>query len=125
MIALNELDERESVSREHFESYLKLLAPFAPHAAEELWASLGNKESIHVSEWPRFDPKLIKDPDATIVVQINGRVRGSFESERGKGEEELKSLAKALPEAKKWLEDKKIKRIVVVPDKLVNIVTES
>jgi leucyl-tRNA synthetase len=125
MIALNELDKGKSIARKDFESYLKLLAPFAPHVAEELWISLGNKKSIHVSEWPKFDPAMVKDSNASIVVQINGRVRGSFESERGKGKEWLENTAKTLPEAKKWLEGKKIKRIVVVPDKLVNVVTES
>jgi leucyl-tRNA synthetase len=121
MIAVNEL-EKATISREDFEVILKLLAPFAPHVSEELWASLGHKESIHVSGWPVYDPKLSADDEATIIVQINGKVRGSFKSKIGSDKGELERIAKGLPETKKWLEGKKIGRVIVVPDRLVNIV---
>ncbi len=130
MIALNELektasgpDQSPAISRSQFESYLKLLAPFAPHVTEELWISFGNKKSIHTSEWPEYDPKLIVDSQATIAVQINGKMRGTFTAATDTPEEAIKSAALALPEAKKWLEGKEIRKIIVVKGKLLSIVT--
>jgi leucyl-tRNA synthetase len=122
MIAANELEKAPAVSREHFESYLKLLAPFAPHATEELWSALGNKKSIHVSEWPTYDPAMLESAEATIIIQVNGKVRGSFKAPTGTGKEQLEQMAKDSPEAKKWLENKAVKRVIAVPDRLVNIV---
>jgi len=122
MIALNEIEKAPEVSRAQFESYLKLLAPFAPHVTEELWTSLGNKKSIHVSEWPKYDPKLVVDDGTTIVVQVNGKMRGSFTAPIGESDDSLKAKALALPEAKKWLEGKEVKKVIVVKGKLVSIV---
>ena len=122
MIALNELDAAPTVARSDFESFLKLLAPFAPHVAEELWLALGNKGSVHISSWPTYDPALLIDSEAKIVLQIDGKTRGSFTAPTGAGKDELERLAKAQPEAKKWLENKQVNRVIVVPGKLVNIV---
>jgi len=122
MICLNELEKSESVSRTALESYLKLLAPFAPHVAEELWSSMGNKKSIHTSEWPKCDPDMLIESEVKIMLQVNGKVRGSFMAPTGTGKEDLEKMARDLPEAKKWLEAKEIRRTIVVPDKLVNIV---
>jgi leucyl-tRNA synthetase len=122
MIAVNELEKAESLSRPQFETLLKLIAPFAPHVTEELWTTLGNKKSIHISEWPEFDPKLIADEEANIVVQINGKVRASFKVAADSPEEQLRLAALALPEVKKWLEGKQIKKIIVVKSRLISIV---
>ena len=122
MIALNELDKSESVSRADFESYLKLVAPFAPHVADELWTALGNKKSIHISPWPTYDPALLTDSETKIILQVNGKVRGSFMVPTGTGVDELGARAKSLPEAKKWLTGKTVQRVVTVVDRLVNIV---
>ncbi|HEX7724710.1 MAG TPA: leucine--tRNA ligase [Candidatus Paceibacterota bacterium] len=122
MICTNELEKLERVSRADYEAFLKLLAPFAPHVAEELWTELGNKKSIHVSEWPRFDEKMLVENTATIILQINGKVRGSFTSPLNASKETLETMAKSLPEAQKWLNGNTVKRVIVVPDKLVNIV---
>ncbi|MDB5239321.1 MAG: leucine--tRNA ligase [Candidatus Parcubacteria bacterium] len=123
MIALNELEKSESLDRHTLETYLKLLAPFAPHVTEELWTDIGNKKSVHVSEWPIFDPALLVEATATIILQINGKTRGSFIAPSGAGKEELEKAAKSAPEAEKWLKDKVIQRVIAVPGKLVNIVT--
>ncbi len=125
MIAANELEKIAAASaldRGAYESYLKLLAPFAPHVTEELWAMLGNKKSIHISEWPTYDPALIADDQSTIILQINGKTRGSFTAASGAGKEELEKKAREAPEARKWLEGKEIKRVVTVLGRLVNIV---
>lgn len=122
MIAVNELEKCTVIPRDHYEALLKLLAPFAPHAAEELWATLGNMRSIHLAAWPAYDAKLAADSEATIIVQVDGRVRGSFKAETGAEKGELEKMARDLPEAKKWLEGKTVSKIIVVPDRLVNIV---
>ena len=122
MIAVNELEKAEFISRKQFEILLKLLAPFAPHATEELWASIGNKKSIHISDWPICDEKLIVDDQVNIIVQINGKVRANFMADAGTTNGELENKAKSLPEIKKWTEGKEIKKVVVIKGKLVSIV---
>ena len=122
MIALNEIEKCETLGRIQYESILKLLAPFMPHAAEELWFSLKNKKSIHVAEWPTYDPALATDSELTIMVQINGKVRGSFTASADSSPAELENMARALPEAIKWMEGKKVSKVIIVPKRLVNIV---
>ncbi len=122
MIALNELEKQEAIGRSTYEAYLKLLAPFAPHVVEELWSTLGNKKSIHLSEWPTYDPELIAETESTIVIQVNGKTRGAFQAPAEAGKDELERLARSAPEAQKWIEGKKVDRVIVIPSKLVNIV---
>ncbi|MEK7641588.1 MAG: class I tRNA ligase family protein [Patescibacteria group bacterium] len=122
MIALNELEKNESIRQGSYEMLLQLLAPFAPHVTEELWSSLGNKDSIHASPWPVYDPTLAVESEATIMVQVNGKIRGSFVAAVDTAREELERLAQEYPEAKKWLEGKSVTKVIVVPNKLVNIV---
>ncbi len=124
MIALNELEKQESIAHSDYEIFLRLLAPFAPHVTEELWSSLGNKKSIHVSEWPTYNPALVIDAETTIIVQVNGKVRASFVADAEASDADLETTAKDLPEVKKWLEGKGIKKVIVVPKKLVNIVVD-
>ncbi|MFA6459476.1 MAG: class I tRNA ligase family protein [Candidatus Paceibacterota bacterium] len=123
MIATNELEKMEAISKEHFEIILKLLAPFAPHITEEVWSSvLKNKKSIHVSDWPHFDPSLVVEDEINMVVQVGGRVRASFRIAPGESEEKIKETALALPEVKKWIGDSAIKKVIVVKGKLVSVV---
>jgi leucyl-tRNA synthetase len=122
MIALNELEKIETIGTQQYASFLQLLAPFAPHIVEELWASLGNKTSVHLAPWPTYDASLAVDNEVTIMVQINGKVRGSFMVPVDSSREELESRAKALPEAAKWIAGGQIKKVIVVLNKLVNIV---
>ncbi len=122
MICANELEKSDALSRADFEAFLKLLAPFAPHVTEELWSAVGNRKSIHLSMWPSFDPALLSDDEATIIVQINGKARASFKIASGADKAAIESAARALPEAQKWLQGAPIKRVVVVPGRLVNFV---
>lgn len=124
MITLNELEKAEAVDSEQYGIFLQLLAPFAPHVADELWEYLGNKTSIQTVKWPTFDPTLAVDNQTTIVVQINGKMRGSFTAAMDAHKEELEKSARAIPEAAKWLEGKQVIKIVIVPNKLVNIVVK-
>jgi leucyl-tRNA synthetase len=122
MIAVNEMEKAEAITRTQFEKLLQLAAPFAPHVTEELWSILGNKSSIHEAEWPEFDPQLVIDTEATIIVQINGKTRGSFTAPSQASKEELEKSARSIPETIKWLEGKEVKKTIVVPGRLVNFV---
>jgi leucyl-tRNA synthetase len=124
MIAMNDL-EKMTVNRSQLELMLKLLAPFAPHMADELWNLLGNDRSIHISAWPAYDASLAMDSTARIGIQINGKLRASFEADINKAkndEEYMKSTALNHPDVQKWLAGQNIKKIIVVKGKLVSIV---
>lgn len=122
MILANDMERAESFSKEIYESFLKLLAPFAPHMTEELWNGLGNTGSVHTSTWPVFDEKKIVTSEVTIAIQVNGKVRDEIVVASGAGEEEVKTLALARPVIQKWLEGKEIKKAIFVPGKLLSIV---
>jgi leucyl-tRNA synthetase len=130
MICLNELESASAqgsgVTRSDFESFLKLLAPFAPHMTEELWQSVswrsGKKGSIHQSEWPKFDENKIVGEQAVIAVQVNGKVRGEIQGTAGASQEEVQNMALNKDEIKKWLAGKQIKKVIFVPNRILNFV---
>ena len=125
MIFLNELeklDHTSNVSKTVFDTFLKLLAPFAPHMTEEIWHGFGHKTSIHLEEWPKFDESKIKEENTLITIQINGKVRGQLEIKTGASEETVKEKALNLSEIQKWLADKKAKKVIFVPDRIINFV---
>ncbi|MEK7629820.1 MAG: alpha/beta fold hydrolase [Patescibacteria group bacterium] len=123
MILLNEMEKNEkSIITNHLLLFLKLLAPFAPHLAEELWMALGNKESVHQSEWPKFDPKLIKEETFTLIIQINGKVRDQVEAKIGISESEAGKLAIKQERMKQYLAENKPKKVIFVPNRLINFV---
>ena len=124
MILLNEMEkERESLQLTAYSLFLKLLAPFAPHIAEELWATLGEKKSIHTQLWPKFDKKKAQAETFELVVQVNGKVRDTFPVPRGTSREELERLARERERVMKALDNKQPARVIYVPEKLINIVT--
>ena len=108
--------------REVFSKLLILLSPFVPHFAEELWQACGNKESILKSGWPEYDPRLLMEENITIVVQVNGKVRSKVEVPAAINEDGLKKIVLADDKLKSWIQDKPVKKFIVVPQKLVNIV---
>ena len=120
MILLNEIEKTGSVGRVRWETYLRLLAPFAPHVAEELWHELGHKSSIHTEMWPEYDAALLKDETVTIAIQINGKTRGEAQVPSGADKSAQESAAREAVAAR--LEGKKIVRTIVVPNRLVNFV---
>jgi len=114
-----------SLSPSEVQDFLKLLAPMAPHLAEEIWSEvLGQKPSIHEQIWPEYDPKLIKEETATIIVQVNGKVRGQIEVRYAirNTQNEVEKLARAELNVARNLEDKKIKKTIFVPGRLINFV---
>ncbi|MDO8471422.1 MAG: class I tRNA ligase family protein [bacterium] len=124
MIFANALDKQEKVSQKEFETLLLLLAPFAPHITEELWSKLGfSQNSIHLEPWPTYDSKKLLKDEITLAVQINGKVRASLLVSRGQSEEEIRVAALSLPAVKKWLDEKEPKKVIIVPERIISIVT--
>jgi leucyl-tRNA synthetase len=121
MVLLSEM-EKSRAGKKTFEVFLRLLAPFAPHITEEIWSSFGHKSSIHLEEWPQFDESKIKEQSATIVIQINGKVRAQFEAPFGISESEAKNKAISMPEVQKWLTGGEPKKVIFVPNKILNFV---
>jgi leucyl-tRNA synthetase len=122
MIYVNELGKVDPLPRSLWEPLVLMLAPYAPHLAEELWQKAGHAKSLAREPWPSFDESLCADDTKEIVVQVNGRIRERFNAAAGAPQEELERTALALPKVTEWTEGKKIAKIVVVKDKLVNIV---
>jgi len=115
--------EKFNISKKQLETFLKLLSPFAPHLAEEIWKEkLGNKESIHLEGWPVYDQKLITEEEINLVIQINGKTREIIKVPRDITEDEARELSLASEKIKKHLGDKKVKRFVYIKNRLVNFV---
>ena len=108
--------------REVFSKLVIMLSPIAPHFSEELWQILGNKESIFKSAWPKYDPKLLIEENVELVIQVNGKVRSKIQVSRSISENELKELVLKDEKLAVWLEAKQLKKFIVVPQKLINIV---
>jgi leucyl-tRNA synthetase len=118
---------QKGASNKNLEVLVKLIAPFTPHLAEEVWHEvLKNKDSIHISAWPKHDPKLIKEENVTVVVQINGKLRGELivDGNLSQNKEEMEKLAKSDGKITKWLKDLKIIKVVFVPGKIINFVIQ-
>lgn len=124
MIFINEVSKHKKIPHYVWYNFVKLLNPYAPHLAEELWQKMGNDESIAYSHWPMFVEKFCVDQTCTVVVQVNGKLRGKFEVEAGTSKEGLERLALSNEGAVRNIEGKEIKKIITVPDKLVNIVVQ-
>jgi leucyl-tRNA synthetase len=99
-----------------------MLAPMAPHIAEELWEMLGNQGGISKAKWPRYREDLTREEQIEIIIQINGRLRGKMVVEENLGEDETRERAMTDPRIAPLLVGKQIVKVVVVPKKLVNIV---
>jgi leucyl-tRNA synthetase len=119
-------DSTEEISRrvirEAIETVVVLLSPFVPHFAEELWETLGNQGSVIKTQWPDYDPEAVLEEEILIVIQVNGRLRDRMTIPASYGEEEVKAWALKSDRIRKLLEGKEIRRVILVPRKLVNIV---
>ncbi len=110
------------VYAEGIRTLILLLAPFAPHIAEELWQAVGGTDSVHRQSWPSYDPRALVADTVTIVVQVNGKLRGSFEAPADVTPEEQERLALQSEAAQRYLQGAAPKKVIVVPKKLVNLV---
>lgn len=124
MIFINSLSKLESIPKGMWADFVKMLSCYAPHLGEELWQRLGNEKSLAYESWPSFDAAFVVDEKKTIIVQVNGKLRGKFEAAAGASEEELVALARENEGAKKFIDGKTEVKVICVPDKLVNIVVK-
>jgi leucyl-tRNA synthetase len=115
-------ENKEKVGRDVAERFLVLLSPFAPHTAEELWQELGHEESIFQQKWPEAEAEFLKEESITLIIQVNGRVRDKVAVRADVLEKEAKELAISREKVKNWISGKKIKKIIFVPGRLINIV---
>ena len=127
MKLLNALDELVGLDGKletvNYKLIVKLLAPYAPHMAEELWqTTLGNKTSVHLERWPEVDDNLLAEELVTLVVQVNGKFRDSIEMKRGLPEEDVKKMVLENKKIQKEIVGKEIKKFIYIQDKLINIV---
>ena len=120
MVFTNEMTKAEQRSRSVIEPFVLLLAPFAPHLAEELWAILGGKPSVSQQPWPIFDPALTVSDRLTIPIQVNGKLRAKLEVGAEATRDQIEAMARE--EAAEWLQGKEPKKIIYVEKKLVNFV---
>jgi leucyl-tRNA synthetase len=104
------------------ESFVLMLSPMAPHISEELWQALGHSESLAYAPWPAFDPGYVEESVIEIPIQINGRVRGRIAVAANANNSEIEQIALADPKVKKYLEGSQVRKVIIVPKKLINIV---
>ena len=122
MTYVNYLSDKEKIAVELYETLIKLMCPFTPHLCEEMWARLG-KDSFAVAEnWPVFNPDLVEDNVVSIAVQLNGKMRGVIEMPKDASKDEVEKAAFSLENVKRQTEGKEIRKVIVVPNKIVNIV---
>ena len=126
MIYVNEIESTftkgSDVTKDDFKKFLQLLAPFAPHICEELRFLLGEKKSIHLSSWPKWDESKIKDDKIKIILQVNGKMRGNMNVSANATEDDIKEQAMQNEIVMKWVLGKEPQKVIYVKNRLVNIV---
>ncbi len=122
MIALNELTSQKSTSRRALDLITRVIAPFAPHMAEEFWHRLGNEGSVVDAEWPAYDESALTEDTVKYPVSFNGKTRFMIEAPAGADKAEVEKIALADENAAKWLAGKEPRKVIVVPGRIVNVV---
>ena len=124
MIFINAVYKEEIFPREYKEGFVKLLNPVCPHITEELWLMLGHNETIANETWPTYDESKIAEDDITIGVQVNGKVRGTITIAKDEEEDSVKDKALNDENVKKYIQDKEIVKLIIIPNKIVSIVVK-
>ncbi|MFH0877797.1 MAG: leucine--tRNA ligase [Candidatus Omnitrophota bacterium] len=119
---LSQDEQKSSVVAEAISAIVVLLSPFTPHLCEEMWQSLGHKRTIFKATWPSFDETKLVEQEFTYAVQVNGKVRSKVTVSAEASEEQIKEAALADPKAKEWLKSGTVRKIIVIPQKLISIV---
>jgi len=109
---------------EAIKKFILIFSPFAPHFCEEIWKLLGNQSSLALSSWPEVNESLIIKDKIILVVQVNGKVRDKIEINGGILKDQALEICLQSERVKQWLQAKKIKEVVYIPDKIINIVVE-
>jgi leucyl-tRNA synthetase len=118
----NQSTSQSQIVKEAITTTILLLAPFVPHLAEELWQKLGNKGSIFNEKWPEFSAEAVRQDTINFVVQVNGKLRATIELPSEISDEDLKKQTLSDQNIHKWVKDKTVKKVIIVPKKLINIV---
>jgi len=122
MVFVNEAYKVDALPYEYVEGFVQLLAPIVPHIGEELWAILGNEEGISYVSWPTYDESALIEDEIEVVFQVNGKVRAKAKVPADADKDTLETLAKENALVQEQLQEKTIRKVIVVPKKLVNIV---
>ncbi len=122
MVFINEGYKADQIPKAYVEGFVKMLSPVAPHIAEELWEQLGHSNTITYEEWPVFDASKLVEDEVEVVLQVMGKVRSKLSVPKDISKEDLEKLALADEGLQKWIEGKTIRKVIVVPGKLVNVV---
>ncbi|WP_271004326.1 leucine--tRNA ligase [Listeria seeligeri] len=122
MIFINEAYKQDTIPKEYVEGFVQLLSPISPHLAEELWEILGHTETISYVSWPTYDETKLVEDEVEIVLQVNGKVKSKITVAKSLAKDELEKVAQNDEKIKENLEGKTIRKVIVVPGKLVNIV---
>jgi leucyl-tRNA synthetase len=110
------------VFREGLETLARLLGPMMPHLAEEMWEALGGGGLLAEQPWPVADPQLTRDEQVTVAIQVNGKLRGTLEIPRDLDKAAVENAALELPQVTRWLEGRPPRKVIIVPNRIVNIV---
>lgn len=124
MVFINDCYKADKINKSYIEGFVKMLAPIAPHLGEELWSILGHESTITYQPWPSYDEQLLEGDMVEIVVQVNGKVRAKLVISKNATKEEMEQIALDNENIKGAIEGKEIKKVIAVPQKLVNIVAK-
>ena len=124
MVFVNEAYKVDDLPVEYMKGFVKMIAPIMPHMAEELWSQFGESDTITYQPWPTYDPKALVEDEVEMIVQVNGKVRAKIKMAKDTDRDEAQQLALANEHVKKFTNGKDIKKVIVVPNKIVNIVAK-
>ncbi|PTI89593.1 leucine--tRNA ligase [Mammaliicoccus vitulinus] len=122
MVFINDCYKQDHINKSYVEGFLKMLSPIAPHISEELWQKLGHADTVTYEEWPVFDEALLVDNEVEIVIQVNGKLKDKVKISKDLTKDEMEAVALDNDKIKEAIEGKTIRKVIAVPQKLVNIV---
>lgn len=124
MVFVNEAYKADALPMVYMEGFVKLLSPIVPHVAEEIWQIMGHEETITYEAWPTYDESKLVQDTVQVILQVNGKVRSKVEVEKDLDQAELEKIALADERIQQWTAEKDIKKVIVIPNKIVNIVVK-
>ena len=124
MVFTNAAQKAQFLPKEYAEGFVKLLAPIAPHMMEELWQKLGHNESLTYASWPTYQEQDLFEDNVEIILQVNGKLRNKVKVPLNTSKAELEKIALADTKLQKFINDKKVVKVIAIPNKIVNIVVK-
>ncbi|MBU9695721.1 leucine--tRNA ligase [Limosilactobacillus portuensis] len=124
MVFVNEAFKADDLPVEYMEGFIKMISPVVPHVAEELWSHFNVSDTIAYQPWPTYDPKALEEDEVEMIIQVNGKLRSKIKMAKNIDREEAQKLALADEHVQKFTDGKDIKKVIVVPNKIVNIVAK-